>query len=113
MMPAVQTALPGVVPIERRNMNVWEDDHVRSAIGYHRNGTRPHQDESDPPVEFSSIFGLLFNMPGIFFVNKLLYRRKIRTPKLSCDLPKHVLPRSLIAAHNAVSWRRLPLMAGV
>jgi nicotinamidase-related amidase len=32
MMPAVQTALPGVVPIERRNMNVWEDDHVRSAI---------------------------------------------------------------------------------
>jgi len=32
MMPAVQTALPGVAPIERRNMNVWEDDRVRSAI---------------------------------------------------------------------------------
>jgi nicotinamidase-related amidase len=32
MMPSVQAALPGVVSIERRNMNVWEDDHVRSAI---------------------------------------------------------------------------------
>jgi nicotinamidase-related amidase len=32
MMPAIQTALPGVIPIERRNMNVWEDDHVRGAI---------------------------------------------------------------------------------
>jgi nicotinamidase-related amidase len=32
MMPAVQTVLPEVVPIERRNMNVWEDDHVRAAI---------------------------------------------------------------------------------
>ena len=32
MMPAVQAAVPDVVPIERRNMNVWEDDHVRAAI---------------------------------------------------------------------------------
>jgi nicotinamidase-related amidase len=32
MMPAVQAAVPGVVPIERRNMNVWEDDHVRASI---------------------------------------------------------------------------------
>jgi nicotinamidase-related amidase len=32
MMPAVQAAVPDVVPIERRNMNVWEDEHVRAAI---------------------------------------------------------------------------------
>jgi len=32
MMPAIQAALPDVVPIERRNMNVWEDDAVRTAI---------------------------------------------------------------------------------
>jgi nicotinamidase-related amidase len=32
MMPAVQAAVPDVVPIERRSMNVWEDDHVRAAI---------------------------------------------------------------------------------
>jgi DNA-binding transcriptional LysR family regulator len=32
MMPAVQAAVPDVVPIERRSMNVWEDDHVRTAI---------------------------------------------------------------------------------
>jgi nicotinamidase-related amidase len=32
MMPAIQAALPGVVPIDRRNMNVWEDDHVRAAV---------------------------------------------------------------------------------
>lgn len=32
MMPAIQSAIPDVVSIERRNMNVWEDDHVRTAI---------------------------------------------------------------------------------
>jgi nicotinamidase-related amidase len=32
MMPAVQAAVPDVFPIERRSMNVWEDDHVRAAI---------------------------------------------------------------------------------
>jgi nicotinamidase-related amidase len=32
MMPALQAGLPGVTPIERRNMNVWEDDAARSAI---------------------------------------------------------------------------------
>jgi nicotinamidase-related amidase len=28
----VQAALPGVKSIERRNMNVWEDDSARSAV---------------------------------------------------------------------------------
>jgi nicotinamidase-related amidase len=32
MMPSVQAAVPDVAPIERRSMNVWEDDHVRAAI---------------------------------------------------------------------------------
>lgn len=32
LMPAVSAALPGIVPIERRNMNVWEDDQAREAI---------------------------------------------------------------------------------
>lgn len=32
MMPALQAAIPEVAPIERRNMNIWEDDHVRAAI---------------------------------------------------------------------------------
>ncbi len=32
VMPAVQEALPGVTAIERRNMNAWEDEAVRSAI---------------------------------------------------------------------------------
>lgn len=32
LMPAVSAALPGIVPIERRNMNVWEDDNARGAI---------------------------------------------------------------------------------
>jgi nicotinamidase-related amidase len=32
LMPAVQAALPGVKSIERRNMNVWEDDSARSAV---------------------------------------------------------------------------------
>jgi nicotinamidase-related amidase len=32
MMPALQAALPGVTPIERRSMNVWEDEAARSAI---------------------------------------------------------------------------------
>jgi len=26
LMPAIQAALPGVVSLERRNMNVWEDE---------------------------------------------------------------------------------------
>lgn len=32
LMPAIQTALPNVSSIERRNMNCWEDDNVRAAI---------------------------------------------------------------------------------
>jgi len=32
LMPAIGAALPGIVPIERRNMNVWEDDGARNAI---------------------------------------------------------------------------------
>jgi nicotinamidase-related amidase len=32
MMPVVQAAVPDVKTIERRNMNVWEDDNVRAAI---------------------------------------------------------------------------------
>ena len=32
MMPQVQAAIPDVVPVERRNMNAWEDEAVRSAI---------------------------------------------------------------------------------
>jgi nicotinamidase-related amidase len=32
LMPAIQAALPGVKSIERRNMNVWEDDAARTAI---------------------------------------------------------------------------------
>lgn len=32
LLPALQAALPGVKPIERRNMNVWEDDAARSAV---------------------------------------------------------------------------------
>jgi len=32
LMPAIQAALPGVPSLERRNMNLWEDDVVRSAV---------------------------------------------------------------------------------
>jgi len=32
LMPAVQAALPDVKSIERRNMNVWEDDSARNAV---------------------------------------------------------------------------------
>jgi nicotinamidase-related amidase len=32
LMPAIQAALPGVKSIERRNMNVWEDDAARTAV---------------------------------------------------------------------------------
>lgn len=32
LFPALQAALPAVKPIERRNMNVWEDDAARSAV---------------------------------------------------------------------------------
>jgi nicotinamidase-related amidase len=32
LMPTLQRAIPGVVAIDRRNMNAWEDDAVRSAI---------------------------------------------------------------------------------
>jgi nicotinamidase-related amidase len=38
LMPAIQTAIPEVVSLERRNMNVWEDEAVREAIG--RTGRR-------------------------------------------------------------------------
>jgi len=32
LMPAVKSALPGVAPIDRRSMNVWEDDKARETI---------------------------------------------------------------------------------
>ena len=32
LMPAIQAALPGIQSIERRNMNIWEDEAVRSAV---------------------------------------------------------------------------------
>lgn len=32
LFPSLQAVLPDVKPIERRNMNAWEDDSVRSAI---------------------------------------------------------------------------------
>jgi nicotinamidase-related amidase len=32
LLPAVQKALPAVTPIERRNMNLWEDDAARKAV---------------------------------------------------------------------------------
>ena len=32
LMPAIQAALPGIQSIERRNMNIWEDEPVRSAV---------------------------------------------------------------------------------
>jgi hypothetical protein len=31
-MPTIQAVLPGVMTLQRRNMNVWEDDSVREAI---------------------------------------------------------------------------------
>ena len=32
LMPPIQAALPNVRPLERRNMNIWEDDLVREAV---------------------------------------------------------------------------------
>lgn len=32
LMPAVKAALPGVEPIDRRSMNMWEDDKARAAV---------------------------------------------------------------------------------
>jgi nicotinamidase-related amidase len=32
MMPALHAVIPDVVPIDRRNMNIWEDDAVRNAV---------------------------------------------------------------------------------
>jgi nicotinamidase-related amidase len=32
LLPALQAALPAVKPIERRNMNLWEDDAARQAV---------------------------------------------------------------------------------
>ncbi|TFV38206.1 hydrolase [Bradyrhizobium frederickii] len=32
LMPAVKSALPSVEPIDRRSMNVWEDDKTREAV---------------------------------------------------------------------------------
>jgi nicotinamidase-related amidase len=32
LLPALQKALPSVKPIERRNMNLWEDDVAREAV---------------------------------------------------------------------------------
>ncbi|MGD0446093.1 MAG: hydrolase [Edaphobacter sp.] len=32
MLPALQEALPSVTPLERRNMNVWEDDAAHRAV---------------------------------------------------------------------------------
>jgi nicotinamidase-related amidase len=39
LMPPIQAVLPGIKSIERRNMNVWEDEAVRKAVsatGCHR-----------------------------------------------------------------------------
>src|SRR5690348_623341 len=32
LMPALRKVLPDVAPIERRNMNLWEDEAARSAV---------------------------------------------------------------------------------
>lgn len=32
LFPSLQAVLPNAKPIERRNMNVWEDDNARSAV---------------------------------------------------------------------------------
>jgi nicotinamidase-related amidase len=32
LMPPIQVVLPGVISLERKNMNAWEDDAVRTAI---------------------------------------------------------------------------------
>jgi len=32
LLPALKAALPAAVPIERRNMNVWEDEAARGAV---------------------------------------------------------------------------------
>jgi nicotinamidase-related amidase len=32
LLPSLQAVMPSVQPIERRNMNAWEDDKVRAAI---------------------------------------------------------------------------------
>jgi nicotinamidase-related amidase len=32
LMPSVKAVLPGIVPIDRHNMNVWEDDKAREAV---------------------------------------------------------------------------------
>jgi nicotinamidase-related amidase len=32
LLPELQQALPGVQPIERKNMNLWEDDAVHNAV---------------------------------------------------------------------------------
>jgi nicotinamidase-related amidase len=32
LMPAIRAVLPGVQSLERRNMNIWEDDAVRAAV---------------------------------------------------------------------------------
>jgi nicotinamidase-related amidase len=32
LLPALQAALPGIQAIERRNMNVWEDEKARGAV---------------------------------------------------------------------------------
>src|SRR4029079_6255563 len=32
LMPAIHAAIPEVVSIDRRNMNMWEDDAARGAI---------------------------------------------------------------------------------
>jgi nicotinamidase-related amidase len=32
LLPALQKALPSIKPIERRNMNMWEDDAARGAV---------------------------------------------------------------------------------
>ncbi len=32
MMPAIQSVMPEVASIERRNMNLWEDDAVKAAV---------------------------------------------------------------------------------
>ena len=40
MIPALQEAVPSITPIERRNMNVWEDDAARAALLHRLHGSR-------------------------------------------------------------------------
>lgn len=61
-MPAFREVLPNVTPIERRNMNLWEDDAVRRDYGY-RNAYADHRGHADGglrelPGAFSAVRGI-------------------------------------------------------